>query len=147
MKRITIITFVLFVVCQIVAQNIKRPETYNYQRGIEAIQEEKMGDALEFLNKDISDNPKSGYPYMWVSYIYLSSNDYGRALDAANQAIKYLPKKDVEYLTFAYGYRSKTYLCLGDTTKALNDCTSAIKLNTKNIDLYNDRAPLVSTKK
>jgi clan AA aspartic protease (TIGR02281 family) len=126
----------------IYAQNVKRPDSYNYQRGIEAIQEEKMGDALEYFNKDIGDNPKSGYPYMWVSYIYLAHDEYGKALDAANMAIKLLPKKDTEYLTFAYGYRSKTYLCLGDTVKALADCEAAIKVDTKNTDLYNDRAQI-----
>lgn len=125
-----------------VAQNVKRPESYNYQRGIEAIQEENLGDALEYFNKDIEENPKSGYPYMWASYIYLSTEEYGRALDAANMAIKLLPKKDAEYLTFAYNYRSKTYLCLGDTVKALADCTSAIKVDPKNTGLYNDRAQI-----
>ena len=126
----------------IFAQNVKRPDSYNYQRGIEAIQEEKMGDALEYFNKVISDNPKSGYPYMWVSYIYLAHEEYGKALDAANMAVKLLPKKDTEYLTFAYGYRSKTYLCLGDTVKALADCSAAIKVDPKNTDLYNDRAQI-----
>lgn len=126
----------------IFAQNVKRPDSYNYQRGIEAIQEEKMGDALEYFNKDISDNPRSGYSYMWVSYIYLAHDEYGKALDAANMAVKLLPKKDTEYLTFAYGYRSKTYLCLGDTAKALADCAAAIKVDPKNTDLYNDRAQI-----
>lgn len=126
----------------IFAQNVKRPDSYNYQRGIEAIQEEKMSDALEYFNKVISDNPKSGYPYMWVSYIYLAHDEYGKALDAANMAVKLLPKKDTEYLTFAYGYRSKTFLCLGDTVKALADCAAAIKVDPKNTDLYNDRAQI-----
>ena len=126
----------------IYAQNVKRPDSYNYQRGIEAIQEEKMGDALEYFNKDIGDNPKSGYPYMWVSYIYLAHDEYGKALDAANMAIKLLPKKDTEYLTFAYGYRSKTYLCLGDPVKAVADCEAASKVDPKNTDLYNDRAQI-----
>lgn len=143
MKKI-LITFVFCTISGITifAQNVKRPDSYNYQRGIEAIQEEKMGDALEYFNKDISDNPKSGYPYMWVSYIYLAHDEYGKALDAANMAVKLLPKKDTEYLTFAYGYRSKTYLCLGDTVKALADCAAAIKVDPKNTDLYNDRAQI-----
>ena len=143
MKKI-LITFVFCTISGITifAQNVKRPDSYNYQRGIEAIQEEKMGDALEYFNKDISDNPKSGYPYMWVSYIYLAHDEYGKALDAANMAVKLLPKKDTEYLTFAYGYRSKTYLCLGDTVKALADCATAIKVDPKNTDLYNDRAQI-----
>lgn len=142
MKRLLFILLVAGIVMDLFAQNIKRPESYNYQRGVEAVQQEKMGDALEYFNKDISDNPKSGYPYMWVSYIYLAHEEYGKALDAANMAVKLLPKKDIEYLTFAYGYRSKTYLCLGDTIKALADCTSAIKIDSKNTDLYNDRAQI-----
>ena len=142
MSRIILSLLALGIAVSVFAQNIKRPDSYNYQRGIEAIQEEKMGDALEYFNKDIGENPKSGYPYMWVSYIYLAHEEYGKALDAANMAIKLLPKKDTEYLTFAYGYRSKTYLCLGDTVKALADCTAAIKVDPKNTGTYNDRAQI-----
>lgn len=143
MKQI-IISMMLFIgIGQMFAQSsVKRPESYNYQRGIEAVQQEKMGEALEYFNKDVGENPKSGYPYMWMSYIYLAYEEYGKALEAANSAIKFLPKKDTEYLTFAYGYRSKTYLCLGDTVKALADCTAAIKIDGKNTDLYNDRAQI-----
>ena len=139
MKRILLSLMVMGIVMSIFAQNIKRPESYNYQRGIEAVQQEKMGEALEYFNKDIQENPKSGYPYMWISYIYLSYEEYGRALEAANSAIELLPKKDVEYLTFAYSYRSKTYLCLADTTKAIADCSAAIKIDNKNTDMYNNR--------
>lgn len=142
MKHIILSATFLLSICQVDAQSIKRPDSYNYQRGIEALREENTESALEFFNKDIAENPKSGYPYMWLSYIYLYTDEYGRALDAANQAIQYLPKKDVEYLTFAYGYRSKIYLCLCDTVKALVDCTTAIKNDPKNTDLYNDRAQI-----
>ena len=142
MNRMFLSLLAMGITMSVFAQNIKRPDSYNYQRGIEAIQEEKMGDALEYFNKDIGENPKSGYPYMWVSYIYLAHEEYGKALDAANMAVKLLPKKDTEYLTFAYGYRSKTYLCLGDTVKALADCTAAFKVDPKNTDTYNDRAQI-----
>lgn len=142
MKQTLITLMMLWGVCQAYAQNIKRPDSYNYKRGLEAVQQEKTQEALECFNKDIAENPKSGYPHMWVSYIYLTSEEYGRALDAANMAIKLLPKKDVEYLTFAYIYRSKTYLCLGDSVKAIEDYTSAIKIAPDNTDLYNDRAQI-----
>ena len=32
------------------AQNIKRPDTYNYNRGVEAIQNNNAEEALEYLN-------------------------------------------------------------------------------------------------
>ena len=41
------------------AQGYKRPESYNYQRGVEAIQNENPQEALEYLNKDIAENPKN----------------------------------------------------------------------------------------
>lgn len=36
------------------AQGYKRPESYNYQRGVEAIQNENPQEALEYLNPNRS---------------------------------------------------------------------------------------------
>ena len=50
MKRnIVIITCVMLSLAAF-SQNIKRPESYNYQRGLEAMQEEKVDEALEYFN-------------------------------------------------------------------------------------------------
>ena len=38
------------------AQNIKRPDSYNYSRGVEAIQNNNVEEALEYLNKELKDN-------------------------------------------------------------------------------------------
>ena len=47
MKQIIISVMLLMSIEQMFAQsNVKRPESYNYQRGIEAVQQEKMGEAL-----------------------------------------------------------------------------------------------------
>lgn len=37
--------------------DIKRPETYNFVRGIEAIQSNNYREAYDYLSKEISDNP------------------------------------------------------------------------------------------
>ena len=34
-----------------------RPDTYNYRRGMEALQNRNNEEALEFLNKEIEENP------------------------------------------------------------------------------------------
>ena len=47
-------------------------------------------------------------------------------------AIKYLPKKDAEYVVFAYATRGEIYLHLEDTTKAIADYTTAIRVNPEN---------------
>ncbi len=54
------------------AQNVKRPETYNYQRGLEAMQEEKIDEAIDFFNKDLQENPKNGYSYSWIAHLRLA---------------------------------------------------------------------------
>lgn len=124
----------------IMAQN--RPETYNYKRGVEAIQNEKSDEALDFFNKDLAENPKNGYSYSWVAWLHLNDEEYGRALTAADLAIKHLPKKDAEYMIFAYNTRAGVYLHLADTTKAISDYTAAIKVNPEEPSSYKQRAQI-----
>ncbi len=129
-----------FVSIHIMAQN--RPETYNYKRGIEAVQNEKSDEALDFFNKDLAENPKNGYSYSWVAWLHLNDEEYGRALTAADLAIKHLPKKDAEYVIFAYNTRAGVYLHLTDTTKAISDYTAAIKMNPEEPSSYKQRAQI-----
>ena len=119
-----------------------RPETYNYQRGLEAIQEKKYDEALDYFNKDIKENPKSGYSHSWMAMIYGYNEEYGMALNSANQAIKYLPNKDKEYVVFAYSTRAETYLHLADTVKAINDLNTMIKIEPEERDHYKLRAQI-----
>ncbi len=107
MKKL--ISIVLFAVCcggVLSGQETKRPESYNYWRGMEVMQGEDMAEALDYFEKDIQDYPKNGYSYSWIAYLRCMTEDNGRALTAANMAIKFLPKKDGEYLALAYGIRA-----------------------------------------
>ena len=124
------------------AQKIKRPESYNYQRGLEAVQEEKIEEAIEFFNKDLQDNPKNGYSFSWIAMLRAHSEEYGRALTAADMAIKLLPKKDAEYMIFAYSTRADVYLNLEDTVKAISDLTTAINIKPEENSLYEKRAQI-----
>ena len=105
-----------------------RPTSYNYMRGVESVQNEKTEEALEFFNKDIQENPKNGYSYSWIAMLRAHGEEYGRALTAADMAIKLLPKKDAEYVIFAYSTRADVYLNLEDTVKAISDLSTAIKI-------------------
>ena len=124
------------------AQNVKRPVSYNYQRGLEAMQEEKFDEAIDYFNKDIQENPKNGYSYSWIAHIRLVKEEYGKALTASDLAIKNLPKKDPEYVIFGYSTRAECYLCLGDTVKALADYATAIKVKPDEPKLYDNRAQI-----
>lgn len=102
-RKLFLTAFLLFAsLTTVTAQKFKRPDSYNYKRGIEAVQNKNSEEALEYFNKDLSDDPKNGYTFSWISMLRLDNGEYGKALTAADLAIKYLPKKDVEYVIFAY---------------------------------------------
>lgn len=130
MKRMIL----LFVVAMVTAttvwadKKVKRPETYNYQRAREAIDNEEYDEALEYLQKELQENPKNGYAYNWVAYIYASRDEDGKALENVNKALKYLPAKDKELTGFAHGLRAGIYLALNDTQRGLDDLGQAIRL-------------------
>lgn len=94
MKRIFIILLGIIGLTNIVsAQNIKRPDSYNYNRGVEAIQNNNAEEALEYLNKELEDNPNNGYALAWIATVREYQEEYGRALTAVDLALKYIPKR------------------------------------------------------
>lgn len=142
MKKM-LLMLVLVSICSIAtAQDKKtnRPTFYNYLRGVESVQKENPEEALEFFNKDIEENPKNGYSFSWIAMLRLHKKEYGKALNAVNMAIKYLPKKDPEYVIFAYSTRADIYLNLEDTVKALADYDMAIRAKSDESSLYEKRA-------
>lgn len=141
MKRYLILAM-LFCCSIAFAQNIKRPDSYNYSRGVEAIQNNNAEEALEYLNKELEDNPDNGYALAWIAVVRNYQEEYGRALTAADLAIKHIPKKDKQYKAFAYIVRAEVYVGLGENEKALADFTSAVKETPDDANVYEKRADL-----
>ena len=141
-----IVFFILFIVCLFgntaIAQDIKRPDSYNYIRGIEALQNEKYEEALDYLNKEINDSPKNGYAFSWLALLYSYQTEYGRSLTASDQAVKFIPKKDKEYRSFALLTRADTYRKLGRDEKALDNYNQLLKEQPDCADAYEKRAQL-----
>ncbi|MBQ7279974.1 MAG: tetratricopeptide repeat protein [Bacteroidales bacterium] len=149
MKRLfqIVIVFVLSAVmsAQLMAQSGYEPETYNYKRAVEAINEENYSEAFDYLKKELADNPKDGYAYAWVAALYYMDDSYGDALTYINKAIKYLPSKDSYWIALSLSQRGDVYLKIADTAAALKDYTEAIKIckdEEKLQRFYSDRAQL-----
>lgn len=124
------------------AQKVKRPDSYNYNRGVEAIQNNNAEESLEYLNKEIGENPDNGYAYSWIALVRNHLEEYGKALTAANIAIKKTPSKDKEYVSFAYATRAAIYLNLEDTVHAIKDYSQAISATPEDSRIYNQRAQI-----
>lgn len=140
MRKIIFLLLLACTGCSVNAQD--RPESYNYQRGLEAIQKENTEEAMDYFRKDVKENPKNGYAYAWIAMLHNHNEEYGQALTAVDMAIKYLPKKDAEYVVFAYATRGDVYLHLEDTVKAVEDYSAAIRANPDNSSLYEKRAQI-----
>lgn len=132
----------ILVLCSSVmlADNIKRPDSYNYSRGVEAINNNNAEEALDYLNKEIDEHPDNGYAFAWIALVRNYNEEFGRALTAANVAVKKIPSKDKEYKAFAYGTRAQVYLNLEDTIQALKDYSQAISIVPDDDRFYNQRA-------
>lgn len=143
MKRIIVLLIGIVGLTNVVlSQNVKRLDTYNYNRGVEALENNNLEEALEYLNKELEDNPDNGYAWVLIATIWVSQEEYGRALTAANLAIKNIPKKDKPNRSFAYVVRAKVYVGLGENEKALADFSSAIKETPDDAEVYEERANL-----
>lgn len=143
MKQFIIIVLVFFLSANVYSQNsVKRPDTYNYNRGLEELRNENYSESLNFFNKEIEADKQNGYAYSWIAMIRHTQEEYGRALTAVNMALKYIPKRDVDFLSATYNVRAGIYLALEDTINALNDYASSIKTNPSEENTYEKRAQI-----
>lgn len=124
------------------AQNIQRPNSYNYTRGIDLAQEGKTAEALESFEKELKENPKNGYAYSWIGAIYLRLEEYGSALTAIKNSIKYLPANDEEFVASSYKGLCTIYQNVQDTLQAYTILNEGLKAYRNNESLLETRAQL-----
>ncbi len=120
----------------------KQPDTYAYTRGMECINEGKLEDAMDWMQKEVSDHPDNGYAYFIISTIYANNDQNGQALTAINNAIKKIPSKDKEWASSAMKVRADIYLAMEDTVKAFEDLAKGMKIQPENEALYQSRAQI-----
>ncbi len=141
MKQFICMFALLAMVLTSQAQEIQWPESYNFNRATEAL--EKDGDyeeALYYYNKALEEPKVKGYAFLMITYIRADKNEIGKALTAANLAIKHLPKKDKAALAYVHSIQSGLYWEIQDTTQALSYISKAIKQTPKDEELYVHRA-------
>ena len=137
-----VFTFISVFVQMWAKPEVKQPDTYAYTRGVEAYNEEKYADALDWFNRELSEHPDNGYAYVYISILRYGNQEYGKALSAVDNALKRLPKKDKEWRSLTFASRAEVYTAMGDTIKAMKDLSEAIQIDPTNARFYNTRAQL-----
>lgn len=124
------------------AKQPQEPTSYNYQRGVAEAQDENYEEALRYLDAELKDSPKNAYAYMWETVIYYQTDMYGKALTAADKALRYMPKSQKSFIYYMYRLRSGIYLALEDSTAALKDLTYVLKVFPADEDALLERGDL-----
>ena len=135
-----ILAAIILTILTIKAQN-KTP-SYNFSRALEEAQKGNKQSAMEYFNKEVSDNPKNGYAYMAIASFHMDNLEYGDARNAVESAIKYLPRKDKSSLSRIYLLRGQLLAIEEDTIGAYSDIATAIQLDPTNEDAYDNRGQL-----
>lgn len=120
----------------------KLPDSYAFTRGVEAYNEEKYADAMDWLEREVSEHPDNGYAYLYISIIRTENQEYGRSLSAIDNAINKIPKKDKTGRAISFATRAGVYAIMEDTIKALDDMSKAIQIDPSNPLYYDSRAQL-----
>ena len=133
----------LFALLPLAAQQGKDFEDYNVQRGFEMLQNDEDSDeALKQFQTALEKNPRNGYAHFFIGLIRLNNDENGNALSAFDLAVKHLPKKDKKTLALVQSKRALVHLALTDTTAALTDLGTAIRLVPDDKDYYQQRGDL-----
>ncbi len=100
------------------------------------MQEDDVQKAEASFMAEIDEHPKNGYAYLYLATVQLNNEEYGSALSSINNAIKYIPKKDKSFYSFAYYKRAGVYNMLDKSDLALEDLATAISIYPKDEDYF-----------
>lgn len=122
-----LVVVILSLPCTTIAAN-KDKDSYNLSRARELFGANDYDSAIEYINKELADNPKCAEAYCMQGYILLTKEENGQALTALNKALEYYPKKSKQDRAFAYYYRYGVDLAIQDTISAIKDIEMANQL-------------------
>lgn len=110
-----------------------------FERGLNLFQNGKYEKALPFFEKDLAQQPKSGYSNFAAGACLIKMERYSEAIPYLDQAIKYMPKGE---RPLVYMQKASAYYNMEDNATALAVLNEAIKKYPKLPDLYITRASL-----
>ena len=120
----------------------KYSDSYNFRKGMEALDERDSKKAADSFRKEIDEHPENGYAYLYLAHIQQHNEEYGKALSSVDNALKYIPKKDKEYKGACHYKRAGIYRALDKYDEAILDYTMAISYNPDDEDSFWERAQI-----
>ncbi len=119
-----------------------KAQSYNFDQGVKAYDEEEYEKALDYFGRDIKDNPKAALSLYYRALIYNYQDQNSFALRDISNAIKYFSSKEKALLSGAHRLRGDIYYKIENIEKTFEEYAIAIKLTPDNPDIYIDRAQI-----
>ena len=73
-------------------------QSYNLQQGIDALKLSDYDKALDYLSRELKDNPKEALAYFYRASVYNKKDQDASALSDINHAISFSHSKDKKWL-------------------------------------------------
>ena len=145
LRLLWVVFAIMLIVCPVSlnAQKYnKYGDSYNFRKGMEALDERDSKKAEDSFRKEIDEHPENGYAYLYLAHIQQHNEEYGKALSSVDNALKYIPKKDKEYKGACHYKRAGIYRALDKYDEAILDYTMAISYNPDDEDSFWERAQI-----
>lgn len=124
------------------AQSGKNNESYYFQKGLEACDNNDFISAISYLEKEVALHKDNTIALTILARVYFEVDRYEEAISSVNSSLKKINKKDKDFLSDTYCLRASIYDELGEDDKALADFAQAIKIAPENPTPYEKRALL-----
>ena len=142
MKRI--LSVLLLAVCATIVC-AQENQSYNYQRALEALQEDNLYEGEYYLDLEIEANPQNGLAYVWLGWIKTYQDEIGEAIKLYHKALPLIPESETYYKAWTHWALGKIYLELEEPDKSIEHLTSSIESEPDNnhwlierAEVYND---------
>ena len=140
MKKFLFMFVAVLVAATSFAENAPQDSISTFQLGVESIVAGNYEEGIDYLNQEVRKDPTNGRAIFWIASARFELGQYDKAMLAANHAIRYIPKKDVKYASYARFVRGDIYWELEDVKAAMKDYAAAIKMWPTNLEYYERRA-------
>jgi len=117
-------------------------QSYNFDQGVKAYDENDLEKALDYFGREINDNPKAALSLYYRAIIYNYQEQNSFALREINNSIKYFSPKEKILLAGAHRLRGDIYYKIDNYEKTFEDYSIALKLSPDDPEIYIDRAQI-----
>lgn len=98
--------------------------------------------AVGYLYDEIKENPENGYSYFWLGFHESVRQNYDEALKYADQALKLMPRKDIDGKLMCRTLRADVFLMSNDKKKLLKELKAIERITPYYVYPYQIRGDL-----